>query len=80
MGKYSQTIQPWQFGHPENKRTCLWLKNLPLLKETENVKKVMKDMPKKDTDRIHYMSGKDRGKNRSVTFRGIAKAMANQWG
>jgi len=56
------------------------LKNLPLLKETENVKKVMKDMPKKDTDRIHYMSGKDRGKNRSVTFRGIAKAMANQWG
>ena len=40
----------------------------------------MKDMPKKDTDRIHYMGGKDRGKNRSVTFRGIAKAMANQWG
>jgi hypothetical protein len=80
MGKYSQTIQPWQFGHPETKRTCLWLKNLPLLKETENVKSVMKDMPKKDTDRIHYMGGKDRGKNRSVTFKGIAKAMANQWG
>ena len=36
--KPSQIIQPWQFGHPENKKTCFWLKNLPLLEETNNVK------------------------------------------
>jgi hypothetical protein len=77
----SQIIQPWQFGHTENKKTALWLKGLPLLKETNNVKALMKDMPKRETDKVHYMSpGKDRGKNRSVFFSGIGEAMENQWG
>jgi hypothetical protein len=81
MGPYSQIIQPWQFGHTENKKTALWLKGLPLLKETNNVKALMKDMPKRETDKVHYMSpGKDRGKNRSVFFSGIGEAMENQWG
>lgn len=81
MGEYSQTVQPWQFGHTENKRTCLWLKNLPQLKETKNVKHLMETMSKKETDKTHYMSpGVDRGKRRSVTYIGIAGAMASQWG
>jgi hypothetical protein len=80
MGPYSQIIQPWQFGHTENKKTALWLKGLPLLQETNNVKALMKDMPKRETDKVHYMSpGKDRGKRRSVFFEGIGEAMADQW-
>lgn len=60
MGQYSQIIQPWQFGHTENKKTALWLFGLPLLRETNNVKYLMKNMSKKDTDKTHYMSpGKD---------------------
>jgi hypothetical protein len=79
--KPSQIIQPWQFGHPENKRTCFWLKNLPLLEETNNVKHKMKNMSKKETDKIHHMSpGPERGKQRSITYTGIAEAMAEQWG
>lgn len=82
IGKtYSQIIQPWQFGHPESKATCLWLKGLPKLKETENVKELYKSLPKKEAQRTHYASpGKDRAKIRSKTFEGIAKAMAEQWG
>jgi hypothetical protein len=71
--KPNQIIQPWQFGHGETKATCLWLKNLPLLKPTEIVEGREK--------RIHKMPpSKDRGKLRSKTFLGIAKAMAEQWG
>lgn len=78
---YSQIVHPYQFGHPERKATCLWLKNLPLLKETNNVKDVMEKLPKKEAQRIHYTSpGKDRWKIRSRTFPGIAKAIADQWG
>lgn len=78
---YSQTIQPWQFGHTESKRTCLWLKGLPLLKETCNVKEKMSGLPKKETDKVHYCSpGPDRWKERSRTYDGIASAMADQWG
>lgn len=81
MGPYSQIIQPWQFGHTENKKTALWLFGLPLLRETNNVKYLMKNMLKKDTDKTHYMSpGKDRGKRRSIFFKGIGEAMADQWG
>jgi hypothetical protein len=77
----SQIIQPWQFGHPESKATCLWLKNLPLLKETNNVKEQFLKLPKKEAQRLHYASpGPDRWKLRSTTFRGIAEAMASQWG
>jgi len=70
--KYQQIIQPWQFGHPETKATCLWLKNLPCLKATD----IVEDREHK----IHKMPPSvNRGKERSRTFKGIAKAMAEQW-
>ena len=79
--KPDQIIQPWMFGHPEKKATCLWLKGLPLLKETDNVKNKMDIMPKKEIQRIYYMpQSKNRSKMRSKTYTGIAKAMAEQWG
>ncbi|MFW9899877.1 MAG: DNA cytosine methyltransferase [Candidatus Thorarchaeota archaeon] len=71
--KPDQIIQPWMFGHGETKATCLWLKNLPKLKPTNVVsgreQKVFKMSP-----------NKDRWKNRSRTYKGIAEAMAVQWG
>ena len=71
--KPSQIIQPWQFGHGETKATCLWLKNLPLLLPTEIVEG--------REARIHKMPpSANRGKERSRTYIGIAKAMAEQWG
>ena len=71
--EFSQSIQPWQFGHGEVKRTCLWLKGLPLLKPTSIVDG--------REARIHKASpGKDRWKLRSETYQGIADAMADQWG
>lgn len=79
--KADQVIHPWQFGHPEEKSTCLWLKGLPMLEETENVKKEFLEKPKCERERLHWLSpGKDRAKIRSKTFPGIAKAMAEQWG
>lgn len=78
--KPDQIIQPWMFGHPETKATCLWLKNLPLLEPTDDVRELMERLSDKDKHRIHYMSpGEDRGKLRSKTYEGIAKAMAEQW-
>ena len=77
----SQVIQPWMFGHKEQKATCLWLKNLPKLTPTDDVKKEMMNLPKNQRERIHYLPpGPDRAKLRSKTFLGIAKAMAEQWG
>jgi hypothetical protein len=77
----SQTIQPWMFGHAESKGTCLWLKNLPPLIETNNVKEQFLKLPKKEAQRMHHLSpGKLRWKIRSTTFSGLATAMANQWG
>lgn len=71
--KPDQSIQPWQFGHGEVKRTCLWLKNLPKLKPTNIVSG--------REARVHRVSsGPDRWKERSRTFNGIAEAMAEQWG
>ncbi|MFH0904087.1 MAG: hypothetical protein V1854_02715 [Methanobacteriota archaeon] len=71
--KYDQLLQPWQFGHPETKATCLWLKNLPPLKPTNIVDG--------REARIHKMPpSKDRWKNRSRTYIGIANAMSEQWG
>lgn len=80
--KPDQIINPWQFGHTENKKTCLWLKNLPKLYETDNVKEIMKIFySKKEQNKIYYMSpSKTRNLDRSRTFSGIAAAMANQWG
>jgi site-specific DNA-cytosine methylase len=71
--KPDQIIQPWQFGHGETKATCLWLKNLPLLKPTNIVEG--------RANRVHREPpGPDRWKNRSRTYRGVADAMATQWG
>lgn len=71
--KPDQIIQPWMFGHGETKSTCLWLKGLPKLQPTKIVGG--------REARIHRMSpGPDRWKERSRTFPGIAKAMAQQWG
>lgn len=71
--KPDQIIQPWQFGHPETKATCLWLKNLPPLKPTQIVDgrqaRVHREPPHPD-----------RWKRRSRTYQGIADAMAEQWG
>lgn len=71
--KPDQIVQPYQFGHGETKATCLWLKNLPLLKPT-NI--VTGRVP-----RVHYASPAcDRWKERSRTYLGIAEAMVKQWG
>lgn len=79
--KQSQVIQPWMFGHTEQKATCLWLSGLPLLKETHNVKQEMMALPKNQRERLHYLPPiPDRWKKRSRTYEGIADAMANQWG
>jgi len=73
--KYDQIIQPYQFGEPYSKATCLWLRNLPKLKPTKFIPKnqvkqqVWKEPP-----------SKERWKNRSRTYLGIAEAMAEQWG
>ena len=76
--KPSQIINPYQFGHPEQKKTCLWLKNLPPLQETNNVYDYMMTLPVKQRTRIHWL-GSNHSKERSKTFTGIAKAMAEQW-
>jgi hypothetical protein len=81
LPKYSQIIHPWQFGHMEQKPTCLWLKNLPPLKETNNVYDEMKKLPANKRQRIHYMApSATRQQERSKTYPGIAAAMAEQWG
>lgn len=70
---FTQSVQPWQFGHGYTKRTCFWLKNLPTLRPT-NVVEGREQL-------IHKMPpGKDRGLKRSVTPQGMADAMALQWG
>jgi len=79
--KYDQIVQPWQFGHAERKATCFWLEGLPELNETDNVKEEMLSLPKNKQQRLHYLPpSKERSKLRSKTFKGIADAMADQWG
>jgi hypothetical protein len=79
--KYDQIVQPWMFGHPERKATCLWLKGLSKLVPTNDVKVHMLTLPKKEQNRLHYLPpSPDRWKIRSKTFEGIAKAFATQWG
>lgn len=78
--KPDQIIQPWMFGHMECKKTCLWLKNLPCLVETNNVYDEMMNLPKNVREKVHYMTpGPDRWKERSRTYTGIAQAMSDQW-
>ena len=79
--KPCQIVQPWMFGHPESKATCFWLKNLPNLRPTDNVKELFDALPKNKQQRLHYLPpSKERAALRSRTFIGIAKAMASQWG
>ena len=81
LPKYDQIIQPWMFGNEFSKRTCLWLKNLPKLEPT--------DIRKNHGERYYRKDGsvsnskwyaKASKKERSITFQGIADAMAEQWG
>lgn len=79
--KPDQTIQPWMFGHMEQKATCLWLKNTPPLAPTNIVKDEMMLLPRNQRERLHYLPpSADRWKLRSETYLGIAQAMASQWG
>lgn len=71
--KPDQIIQPWQFGHGEVKSTCLWLSNLPKLIPTNIVQG-------RETKILNMAPTHDRGRKRSITYTGIAKAMAEQWG
>jgi hypothetical protein len=78
--KPDQVIQPWMFGHMEQKATCLWLKGIPPLTPTNNVKEQMMQLPKNQRERLHYLPpSEDRWKLRSETYQGIADAMALQW-
>lgn len=69
LPKYTQIIQPYYFGHPYSKKTCLWLKGLPELTPTNVVSPICSWVTKFHDSRT-----------RSKTFTGIAKAMAEQWG
>ena len=96
IAKYSQIIQPYYFGDNESKRTCLWLKGLPLLQHTKEDNLFDKNTHTKPKIYAYYKNGKkkgmpiygnnylqfseDRGHIRSKFFPGIAKAMADQWG
>lgn len=77
----TQTIQPYQFGHMEQKATCLWLKGLMPLRPTTDLKAETKALPDNQRQRLHYLPpSADRWKLRSTTYKGIAEAMADQWG
>jgi len=99
--KPDQIIQPWQFGHPESKATCLWLKNLPKLVPTKalepewitradgkrynpahNSRAVARARWQNQTSsgQNKLTLSTDRWKLRSITYKGIAEAMADQWG
>ena len=77
----SQCMQPWHFGHMEQKATCFWLKNLPLLIPTDVCYDEMMKLDDNERQRLHYLPpSEDRAKLRSLTYQGIADAMAEQWG
>lgn len=80
--KPDQIIEPRNFGHPESKRTCLWLKNLPKLRNTYPLKKpedgIWKNQTKSKQNKL--APSEERWKDRSRTYKGIAAAMAGQWG
>jgi len=82
--KPDQIINPWQFGHDASKRTCLWLKNLPLLTPTDIVEPRIVNGKKRwanqtDSGQNRLPPSEDRWKIRSETYTGIAQAMATQW-
>lgn len=86
LPKYTQTIQPYEYGHPYSKKTCLWLKNLPPLKPTEIISDYTPYLPSGTGRKLKGTSygAKEQDRNRKVmrskTFPGIARAMAEQWG
>lgn len=84
LPQYTQTVQPFEYGHPFTKKTCFWLKGLPPLIPTDIVEPTATWCPSgsyshKHGDKHRGMFTKDRARNRSKTFPGIAKAMAEQW-
>ena len=76
--KPDQIIQPWMFGHEESKKTCLWLKNLPKLEPTEIMEVRNKNLTPSGQNKLG--PSPNRWKERSRTYKGIADAMASQWG
>ena len=85
LPEYTQIIQPYQYGHPYTKRTCLWLKGIPPLVPTDIVDPIATWCPSGSYSHRHGeqykgMFTRDRAKNRAKTFPGIANAMADQWG
>lgn len=83
--KPDQIIQPWMFGHDASKKTCMWLKDLPLLQPTNYVEpRMVNGKPRwgnqTDSGQNKLAPSEDRWKIRSATFVGIAEAMATQWG
>lgn len=82
--KPDQIIQPYQFGHDASKSTCLWLKNLPPLQPTCYIEPRIVDGKKRWSNQTNSGQNRlgpspDRWKLRSITYQGIAQAMANQW-
>lgn len=85
LPKYTQIVQPYEYGHPYSKKTCLWLKGLPKLQPTEMVDSICSyvsggSKKKNGTPRENKGTKIRDAKTRSKTFPGIAKAMADQWG
>lgn len=79
--KPDQIIQPYHFGHMERKTTCLWLKGLDCLQHVTEWKDEVKKLPLNKQNPLHYLPPtEERWKLRSVTYTGIARAMASQWG
>ena len=87
--KPNQIIQPWQYGHPTTKSTCLWLRGLPELQPTNIVEIDRSDVYeyvakngriKHDSHSRSKCKVSERSKHRSKTFQGVADAMAQQWG
>ena len=79
LGKPTQYIEPYFFGHAEQKKTGLWLKGLPKLEPTKLID--ISHLPPKQRQRLHWLPpSKDRWKLRSLTYLGVAEAMAEQWG
>lgn len=76
--KPDQIIQPWQFGHEETKKTCLWLKGLPPLVPTQIMERRDRNLTPSGQNKLG--PSPDRWKERSRTYQGIANAMATQWG
>ena len=80
LPKYTQIIQPYQFGHDHSKKTCLWLKNLPNLQPTKIIEYTYIVTPNGKRYTKGWYQTPRNSIDRSRTFKGIAEAMADQWG